>query len=112
MLPFGDTGYMGSLYYFLELHVNGYLRTKCLISSNKKIIKYNNHLNSLEITGALSTGSCNRPNKRGCEELPRGQGQGQKPGGPHAWRVAAKRSYPMSKVRGSGWEYQTATAQE
>ena len=38
--------------------------------------------------------------------------QGQKPGGPHARRAAAKRSYPTSEVRGSGREYQTATAQE
>ena len=36
----------------------------------------------------------------------------QKPGGPHARRAAAKRSYPTSEVRGSGREYQTATAQE
>ena len=40
------------------------------------------------------------------------QGQGQKPGGPHARRAVAKRSYPMSKVRGSGQEYQTVTVQE
>ena len=33
-----------------------------------------------------------------------------KPRGPHAWKAAAKRSYPTSKVRGSGWECQTATA--
>ena len=32
------------------------------------------------------------------------QGQGQKPGGPHAQRAAAKRSYPTSEVRGSGRE--------
>ena len=41
-------------------------------------------------TGALS----------GQEEVPHIQGQGQKPGGPHARRVVAKRSYPMSEVRG------------
>ena len=35
-----------------------------------------------------------------------------KPGGPHAQRAAAKRSYPTSEVRGSGREYQTAVAQE
>ena len=40
------------------------------------------------------------------------QGQGQKPGGPHAQRAAAKRSYPTSEVRGSGRECQAATAQE
>ena len=40
------------------------------------------------------------------------QGQGQKPGGPQARRAAAKRSYPTSEVRGSGWECQTAMAQE
>ena len=39
-------------------------------------------------TGALSVAE---------EELPHVRGQGQKPGGPHARRVAAKRSYPMSK---------------
>ena len=37
------------------------------------------------------------------------RGQGQKLGGPHARRAAAKRSYPTSEVRGSGREYQTAT---
>ena len=50
--------------------------------------------------------------KRGQEEPPHVRGQGQKPGGPHAQRVAAKRSYPTSEVRCSGPEYQTATAQE
>ena len=62
--------------------------------------------------------------KRGREELPHARDQGQKPGGPHAqgrgWlRVpgcdgtrTAKRSYPMSKVRGGGWECQAATALE
>ena len=34
------------------------------------------------------------------------RGQGQKPGGPHARRAAAKRSYPTSEVRGSGREEQ------
>ena len=38
--------------------------------------------------------------KRGGEELPHVRGQEQKPGGPHARRAAAKRSYPTSKVRG------------
>ena len=38
--------------------------------------------------------------------------QGQKPGGTHAQRPAAKRSYPTSEVRGSGREYQTATVQD
>ena len=38
--------------------------------------------------------------------LPHVQGQGQKPGGPHARGVAAKRSYPTSKVRGSSREEQ------
>ena len=50
--------------------------------------------------------------KHGREKPPHVRGQGQKPGGPHARRAAAKRSYPTSEVRGSGWEYQTATAQE
>ena len=48
--------------------------------------------------------------KSGREEPPNVRGQGQKPGGPHAWRAAAKRSYPMSEVRGSGREYQTDSA--
>ena len=38
--------------------------------------------------------------------------QGQKLGGPHAWRAAAKRSYPTSEVRGSGRECQAVTVQE
>ena len=38
--------------------------------------------------------------RRGREELPHVRGQGQKQGGPHARRAAAKRSYPTSKVRG------------
>ena len=42
----------------------------------------------------------------------RSRGQEQKPGGPHAQRAAVKRSYPTSKVRGSGREYQIAMAQE
>ena len=50
--------------------------------------------------------------KRGREEPPYVRGQGQKPGGPHARRAAAKRSYPTSEVRGSGEECQTATVQE
>ena len=50
--------------------------------------------------------------KRSREEPPHVRGQGQKPGGPHARRVAAKRSYPTSEVRGGSREYQTATAQE
>ena len=50
--------------------------------------------------------------KRSREELPHLQGQGQKPGGPYARRVAAKRSYPTSEVRGSGQECQALTGQE
>ena len=46
-------------------------------------------------TGALSVAE---------EELPHVRGQGQKPGGPHARRVAAKRSYPTSEARGGGRE--------
>ena len=70
-------------------------------------------------------GGCGRPTKRGgggsgCarrtklgqEELPYLRGQGQKPGGPHAQRAAAKRSYPTSEVRGSGQECQAVMAQE
>ena len=48
----------------------------------------------------------------GREEPPHIPGQGQKPGGPHARRAVAKRSYPTSEVRGSSREYQSATAQE
>ena len=55
---------------------------------------------------------CYWSSKRGREEPPHVRGQGQKPGGPHARRVAPKRSYPKSEVRGSGREYQTVTAQE
>ena len=47
------------------------------------------------MTGAL---------KHGQEELPHVRGQGQKPEGPHAPRAAAKRSHPMSEVRGSSRE--------
>ena len=45
-------------------------------------------------------------------QSPHIRGQGQKPGGPHAQRAAAKRSYPTSEVRGSGRECQAVTAQE
>ena len=55
-------------------------------------------------TGTLSSG--------GREELPHIRGQGQKLGGPHARRAAAKRSYSTSEVRGSGQECQAATVQE
>ena len=50
--------------------------------------------------------------KRRQEEVPQVQGQGQKLGGPHAQRAVAKRSYPLSEVRGSGRECQAATVQE
>ena len=61
----------------------------------------------------VSAGGCDDwHTKRGREELPHVRGQGQKPGGPHARRAAAKRSYPTSEVRGSGRECQAATAQE
>ena len=50
----------------------------------------------------LSAGGCNWRTKHRQEEPPHIRGQGQKPEGPHARRAAAKRSYPMSKVRGSG----------
>ena len=56
------------------------------------------------VTGALGTGGCDRHTKCGREELPHDRGQGQKLGGPHALRAAAKRSYPTSEVRGSGLE--------
>ena len=61
---------------------------------------------SLSATGVLK---CRRLQR---EELPHVRGQGQKPGGPHARRMVAKRSYPTSEVRGSGRECQTATVQE
>ena len=64
------------------------------------------------MTCALSAGGCDRRTKRGREEPPHVRGQGQKPGGPHARRAAAKRSYPTSEVRGSGREYETATELE
>lgn len=51
----------------------------------------------------ISAGSCDWRTKHGGEELPHVRGQGQKPGGRHARRAEAKRSYPTSKVRGSGW---------
>ena len=57
-------------------------------------------------------GGCDQRTKRGREELPHVWGQGQKPGGPHSRRVAAKRSYPTSEIRGSGRECQAETAQE
>ena len=50
--------------------------------------------------------------KHGRKELPHVRGQGQKPGGPHARRAAAKRSYSTSEVRGSGRECQAVMAQE
>ena len=52
------------------------------------------------------------PKGGGQEELPQARGQGQKPGGPHAQRAVAKRSYPTSEVRGSARECQDVTAQE
>ena len=57
-------------------------------------------------------GGCDQRTKRGREELPHFRGQGQKLGGPHAQRVAAKRSYPTFEVRGSSQECQAAMAQE
>ena len=60
----------------------------------------------------LSTGGCDWCTKHGQEELPQVRGQGQKLGGPHARRAAAKRSYPTSEVRGCSQECQAVTAQE
>ena len=85
-----------------------------------RILIYEKHIHiySFWITVLLSLiiynviGGCDRRAKRGREEPPHIWGQGQKPGGPHAWRAAAKRSYPTSEVRGNGREYQTVTAQE
>ena len=64
------------------------------------------------MTRALSTGGCNQCTKHSQEELPHVKGQWQKPGGPHAQRAAARRSYPASEVRGSSRECQAATVQE
>ena len=64
------------------------------------------YLGQAAAAGALSAGGCSP------EELPHIRGEGQKPGGPHAQRVVAKRSYPTSEVRGSGRECQAATAQK
>ena len=85
-----------------------------------RILIYEKHIHiySFWITVLLSLiiynviGGCDRRAKRGQEEPPHIWGQGQKPGGPHAWRAAAKRSYPTSEVRGNGREYQTVRAQE
>ena len=44
--------------------------------------------------------------KRSREELSHVRGKGQKPGGPHARGMVAKRSYPMSEVRGGSREEQ------
>ena len=44
-------------------------------------------------------GGCDRRTKCSQKELPHVRGQGQKPGGPHAQRAVAKRSYPTSEVR-------------
>ena len=52
-------------------------------------------------TGALSAGGCDWRTKHGRKEIPHVRGQGQKPGGPHARRAAAKRSYHTFEVRGS-----------
>ena len=61
----------------------------------------------------ISAGGCDHQRaKRGREEPPHVRGHGRKPGGPHARRVVANRSYHTSAVRGSCREYQTATAQE
>ena len=49
-----------------------------------------------------SAGGCNGRAKHGREELLHIWGQGQKLGGPHARRAAAKRSYPTSEVGGGG----------
>ena len=61
---------------------------------------------------ALEHSFCDWRTKRGQEELPHVRGQRQKLGGPHAQRVVAKRSYPMSEVRGSSRECQATMVQE
>ena len=65
-----------------------------------------------EKLGLTLVGGGDRCTKCGQEELPHIWGQGQQPGGPHARRTSAKRSYPTSEVRGSGGECQAAMAQE
>ena len=65
--------------------------------------------------GSKITAECGRlrwRTERGREKLPHILGHVQKPGGPHARGVVAKRSYPTSQVRGSGRECQAAMAQE
>ena len=70
-------------------------------------VKVKKNLESLD----ESVGGCDGV-QRGWEEQPHIRGQEQKPGGPHARGVVAKRSYPTSEVRGSGRECQAATAEE
>ena len=53
-------------------------------------------------SGTVAESARLRQCRNGQEELPHVQGQGQKLGGPHVLRAAAKRSYPTSEVRGSG----------
>ena len=65
--------------------------------------------------GSKITAECGRlrwRTERGREKLPHILGHVQKPGGPHARGVVAKRSYPTSQVRGSSRECQAAMAQE
>ena len=94
---------------------------RCLLLGRKAMTNLDSVLKCRDIIADKSPKSqsygfsCNRRTKhdgsRGQEELPHVRGQGHKPGGPHAGRVAAKRSYPMSEDKG-GQECQAAMAQE
>ena len=88
------------------------------------------HLTWVSLTLDVGYLGCDGRTKHGREELPHVRGQGQKLGGPHARKAAAKRSYPTSEsgavaksarlqqrknsreelpkseVRGGGWEDQ------
>ena len=60
---------------------------------------------SIILSGALTAGGCGQRTKRSREELPHVRDQGQWPRVPGCKGPGtAKRSYPMSEVRGNGWE--------
>ena len=63
-------------------------------------------------TGLMTLTAPRGCTKGGREELPHIRGQGQQPGGPHARRTVAKRTYPTSEVRGSSRECQAANVQK
>ena len=82
-----------------------------LFTSIVNILKFYIHFKHCEGYAKAQAAATGAP-KRSPDEPPHVRGQGQNLGGPHARRAEAKRSYPTSEVRGSGREYQTATAQE